>query len=90
MQQKQIFYYSLPLFGNQFKGNVYNLTQLSAKFQIWCKKNFGINDTSSLCLWIADGNAYYHMTAEEIINNAKSVIDKLPKTTEPIDLSEVE
>lgn len=84
---KKTMYYSLPLFGNQFKGNVFDMVQLSAKFQIWCKQ-FGIDDTHSLCLWIAVGKENYGMTEEEIIANANSVIDKLPKEG-IVDLSEI-
>jgi len=82
---KKTMYYSLPMFGNQFKGEVFALAQLSAKFQIWCKQ-FGIDDTQSLCLWCAGGEAKYSMTKDEIIVHANSVIDKLPKG-EVVDLT---
>ena len=82
---KQTMYYSLPMFGNQFKGEVFALTQLSAKFQIWCKQ-FGIDDNQSLCLWISGDDFRYGMTKEEVMAHANSVIDKLPKG-EVVDLT---
>ncbi len=35
------------------EGIAFNATQLSAKFQIWCREEFGISDSDSLALWIA-------------------------------------
>lgn len=85
-------YYSLPLFGHQFMATIDGagaLNRLSAKFQIWCKKTYGISDTESLCLWIAgseDGDQYGY-SESEINYTARSVVHRLPITHAPIDLT---
>lgn len=83
---KRKLFYSLPLFGHQFTGVVYNMTQLSAKFQIYCS-SLGISDTESLCLWIANGEPNYGMSEDEIITHAEGVINLLPVVSAPIDLT---
>ncbi len=88
--KKQMMYFSLPLFGNQFKGEVYNICQLSAKFQIWCKDQFDISNRDSLALWVAgDSGETYFGTEENAIKIAKSAYGKLPLQTEVIDIAAV-
>ncbi len=76
---KRVFYYSLPLFGNQFKGMAFDMAQLSAKFQIWCQQ-FGLTDSESFALFTA-GSADYHFlnNDKKLEALAHSVIGKLPK-----------
>lgn len=85
---KQIIYYSLPLFGNQFKGDVYSTCQLSAKFQIWCRQ-FGVTDLESLAMWVAGDDESQFSSPEKCIEIAKGAYKKLPVQTECIDVTEM-
>lgn len=86
---KLTLYYSLPLFGNQFKGEVYNLTQLSAKFQIWCRQ-FNVDSIESLALWTAgERGTDYFDTEEECLIIAREAYNALPKQSGFIDLTEI-
>jgi hypothetical protein len=50
--KKQWMTLTLPISSHVVKGFVYSKSQLSAKFQIWCRQ-FGITDLQSLALLVA-------------------------------------
>lgn len=86
---KRIRYYSLPLFGNQFKGECHGLSQLAAKFQNWARQ-YGLDDDESLTLWLAGSGREVRAgigSETEVSERALLLIGRLPKE-QIIDLSE--
>ncbi len=88
---KKVRYYSLPLFGNQFKGKCTGFAQLSAMFQIWARQ-YGLSDQDSLILWYA-GSGRESIAGvgqeEDVYNKAIFLIDKLPKAKAIVSLTEL-
>jgi hypothetical protein len=41
--------------GQKVKGMAYTQAQLSAKFQVWCRR-YGITESGSLALWLVNTN----------------------------------
>ena len=89
-----MLYYSLPLFGIQFRGMAYAMTQLAARFQIWCEQ-FGISDEESMALWHAGsykettlniGNADEVRT--KVRTTATTAFNKIPKGIQVVELEE--
>ncbi len=77
---KKMLFYSLPLFGNQFKGDCSSFSVLSAKFQVWAKKHYGLSPYESLSLWLAGtGQEETFLESQDDAEKiARSVIGKIP------------
>lgn len=78
------------LSGQTVSGNVYDLAQLSARFQIWAKA-FGLDDEMSLACWFAnqpDKHTLYFSGEEEVLKLAKEGFEKIRGVVIP-DLSKI-
>ncbi len=97
MLPKKIHYYTLPLTGHQFKGNVGSMNELVCRFMDWAK-TIGISCDEALSLWF---NGCFDSTASadpvpgglgikswsQIKELAESAQAKMPKETEIIDIT---
>lgn len=88
--EKQQFEFTL-FSGHKFKGYLYSEVQLSARFQVWCRK-FGIDDEASLCLWLHsmpyDPTKYTYLSQEKRKQVAENAVNKLPTNKNWVDFSE--
>lgn len=90
---KKIFYYSLPLTGHCFKGEVGSIQKLFLNFTKWARK-YHIGKNQAGVLWFsgsfndANNRPVGKIISENEINELiQKLIDKLPKSTDVVDLT---
>ena len=85
--ERNILYYTLPLYGIQISSKAFTMNHLYKRFLKWCKKN-NITEIECLALWHAGSGSKTENNTDNIFEEAEIAFEKLPEGLKTIELEE--